>query len=159
MSKITTIISDFSYVLLFPKDASYKESINQLHQQLAENADYSLFNTFYLNEPLLEMYRQLSESKDLFIFTDGLIHLQPEIRTQLDPIFKEAVSVKALGLKKDNPQAFEAITKQLHLNPLETLFIDDREVNIEAAQAAGFQTHRFENTEETIEYLKLIIKK
>jgi hypothetical protein len=34
---IKAIVSDFSRVLLFPKDKNYQDSLNALHKQLSQN--------------------------------------------------------------------------------------------------------------------------
>lgn len=156
MLKINTIISDFSYVILFPKDSTYTASINVLHQELATTNDYNVFNHFSLNQELLDTYRQLSSNKTFYIFTDGSMHRVEDIQLQIDDIFSAAISARDIGFSKNNPQAFRELAQVLEIDPETTLFIDDKEENIQAAQEAGFQTHRFENTKETVQFLKTL---
>ncbi len=44
-------------------------------------------------------------------------------------------------LRKPNPEIFELVLREMNFSPKETLFIDDSNVNIAAAQAIGLQTY------------------
>ena len=54
--------------------------------------------------------------------------------------FIKAYYSHELGLRKPDPESFEAIIKAEKLNSAETLFIDDTHKNIEGAQKTGLQT-------------------
>ena len=54
--------------------------------------------------------------------------------------FIKAYYSHELGLRKPDPESFEAIIKAEKLNSAETLFIDDTYKNIEGAQKTGLQT-------------------
>lgn len=54
--------------------------------------------------------------------------------------FIKAYYSQTLGLRKPYIAAYQAIIDEQHLNPAETLFIDDTEKNIVGAKAAGLQT-------------------
>ncbi len=45
---------------------------------------------------------------------------------------------------KPDPDIFQLIIERYDLEPSETLFIDDHEQNVNAAQALGFHTVQFE---------------
>ncbi len=46
---------------------------------------------------------------------------------------------------KPDPRIFQLASKRYHLDPEATLFVDDRQPNIDAAQQLGFHVHRFED--------------
>jgi len=59
-----------------------------------------------------------------------------------------------LSLKKPDPKIFEIIITREKINPQETLFIDDRERNILAAKALGFNTLHVTDKEQLAKDLK-----
>jgi len=66
---------------------------------------------------------------------------------EFDDLFHKAYFSFDLHLSKPNPEIFEFVINQHELNPAETLFIDDREDNIEAAQQLGFRTYLLQKPE------------
>ena len=48
------------------------------------------------------------------------------------------------GVVKPEPQIYELLLRRFDLDPAETLFIDDRGINLEAASAFGIHTQRFD---------------
>jgi len=59
---------------------------------------------------------------------------------QLNDIFEKAYYSFDLGMRKPEADIYQFVLKQSHLNPKETLFIDDSEANIRTANALGIQT-------------------
>lgn len=53
-----------------------------------------------------------------------------------------------LGIAKPDPAIYEYVLKLLGTRPEETLFLDDRSINIEAARALGFQALQFSTVEQ-----------
>jgi putative hydrolase of the HAD superfamily len=58
----------------------------------------------------------------------------------LDSLFEKAYYSFQVRLYKPDPAIFEFVISDSGLNPEETLFIDDYEINIEAAKRLGLQT-------------------
>lgn len=58
-----------------------------------------------------------------------------------ETLFIKAYYSHTLQIKKPKPEGFLAIIEEQHLNPEETLFIDDLERHIKGAQAAGLRTY------------------
>lgn len=63
------------------------------------------------------------------------------------PVYKnfdgEVVSCEELTIKPE-PRIYEILLERYNLTPSETIFIDDRAVNLEAAQKFGIHTHLFD---------------
>lgn len=138
---ITTILSDFSRVILNPKDKNYKGTLNGLHKELSEKGEnYSFFDYFEFNDEILNLYRQLKNKYSMNVYTTGTIQNTPEVRKIIDPIFEHVYTAKDFGLDKKQPEAYLFIAKKLNKKPNEILFIDDQENNIEAAIKAGLST-------------------
>ena len=78
---ITTILSDFSRVILNPKDKNYKGTLNGLNKELLEKeVKYLFFNYFEFNKEILNLYIQLKEKYSINVFTTGTIQNRLEIR-------------------------------------------------------------------------------
>lgn len=91
---IEALISDFSRVLLFPKDMSYKGGLNRLHREASADPRYRLLDTFELNVELLEYYQSVKEKVRLCIFTTETIQDSPELAPKLRPIFEKIYSAE-----------------------------------------------------------------
>lgn len=57
---------------------------------------------------------------------------------------------------KPEPEIYETILKQYHLNPQKTVFIDDRGENCQGAEKAGIHTIQFKNFKQTAKELEKI---
>ena len=64
--------------------------------------------------------------------------------------FEGVVVSSDVKMIKPNPAIYEYILKTYNLNPEECLFIDDMEVNVEAAKAVGINGFVFRNNYEEL---------
>ncbi|MDQ5951310.1 MAG: glucose-phosphatase [Patescibacteria group bacterium] len=144
---ITTLLLDFSRVLLLPNDRTYKGELNALHKELAISTEYSFSEHFQLNIPLLRLLETYKTSKELYIFTSGSIQNVAEVRAVLDPIFKHIFSAQELGVHKKDPQAYIKVATLINKKPEEILFIDDSPENIGAAQNAKMNAIQYDTFE------------
>lgn len=150
---IITILSDFSRVILFPKDKNYKGTLNGLYKELEnKKIPYDFFDYFEFNEDILKLYKQLKNKYSINIFTTGTIQNTNEVKQKLDNIFDNIFSAEQYGLDKGNPDSYKFIAKKLGKPTNQILYIDDQEKNIKAAKNAGMLTYLYEN------YLKLFKK-
>ena len=131
---IKAIVSDFSRVLLFPKDKNYKDSLNALHKEVSQKSNYNAFDYFELNTELLNLYKSLKDKTPIYIFTSGAIQDSPEFQPHLQPVFTGVLSAAKMNIDKKNPQAYKMVATQLNLPPDEILYIDDAPENITAAK-------------------------
>ncbi len=153
---ITTILSDFSFVILFPKDKDYHGKLNDLNTTLTNKlGKYVFFEYFELNSTLLEFYKLLKKSYSINIFTSGDIQNNESVRKIIDPIFENVYTAKDFNLNKNDPQAYKIIAQKLNKKPNEIIFIDDQEENIQAAKEAGLKTALYKD----LEQLKFELKK
>lgn len=144
---ITTLLFDFSRVLLFPKDQDYQGELNVLHQQLFREVDYSFLDHFRLNEPLLTYLESVKDKVELYIFTSGSIQNAPEIKSRIDNVFRQVISAKEIGRSKKDPQAYSLVADKIGKSPDEILFIDDSAENIAAAREANLNTFLYQDIE------------
>lgn len=158
---IEAMILDFSNVLIFARDRGYRGKLNALHKKLSGNSSYNVFEYFELNHELLNFLLELKKrySLALFLFTDGKMHLIPEVRAKLTPVFDSLHGSSELGYKKDDALAYQALIALLKLNPSATVFIDDKAENIEAAKRAELVAIQYVSLEQlraTLNRLELL---
>jgi len=60
-------------------------------------------------------------------------------------IFEKAYFSHEMGLRKPDPEIFRKVLEDSRLNPEETLFIDDNEENVEAANSLGIKGYHLED--------------
>ncbi len=157
---VNTILSDFSRVLLFPKDTSFTGKLNRLHKDLTEkDPNYSFFEYFVLNEELLEYYKSMKPAISFHIFTTGSVQNHPEVRKIIDPIFDSIISAEEYSLHKNAPHAYIFISKKINKKPEEMLFVDDKRQNVEAAEKVGLTGVQYKDNERLFPFLKGIILK
>jgi len=156
--KVTALLFDFSWVLMFPRDRFYAGEINKLHDQLSNKPDYKFFDNFVLNEPLLDYLKKIKPAVSLNIFTAGHVQDLPEVRKKLDPVFEKIYSKRGIEIEKTDPRAYKFIAKDLGKDVDEILFIDDTEKNVEAAKKAGLQTIVYKSNGQLFKKLDKILK-
>ncbi|OGI20946.1 MAG: hypothetical protein A3J06_04690 [Candidatus Moranbacteria bacterium RIFCSPLOWO2_02_FULL_48_19] len=156
---LTALLSDFSRVLLVPKDRKYTGGLNVLHKRLVAElrGTYQIFDYYELNDELLDFYQSLRGKYPINIFTTDTIQNHPEIRARLEPIFDHIFAANDLGLNKKDPQAYIVIAEKLHLDPHEIVYVDDQLKNVEAANAAGLTAFQYSNNQETIKKIKALL--
>lgn len=59
-----------------------------------------------------------------------------------------------IGVTKDNPKFFEAVCARLKINPVDLLFIDDKEKNIKSANSVEINTILYKNNENLLKSIQ-----
>jgi len=102
-----------------------------------------------LGGPLDETVTVLAALKDaglpLFALSNWPAETFPEAKSPYEFLswFRGLIVSGYEGVKKPDPRLFEILCARHGLSPATSLFIDDVQDNISAAQALGFQTHHF----------------
>lgn len=154
---VTTLIFDFSRVLLNVKDKKCTGFLNTLHKEMSSNPNYEFFDYFELNEELLKFLEKIKDKYPLYIFTTGSVQNVPEVRKRIDPVFRKIYSSEELDLNKKDPQSYLFVAKDLGKSPDEILFTDDQLENVKAADTAGLTTVQFESNEQFVSELSKIM--
>ena len=73
----TTIISDFSRVIIKPKDKNYSGALNLMHRDLTEKfgENYNVFEYFELNSKLLDFFKSMRGKYSVNLFTTDIIKI------------------------------------------------------------------------------------
>ena len=98
---------------------------------------------FILLEKLKRNYRTFLLSNTNQIHYDHYTeYCCREFKVELQDLFEKAYFSFRMGLRKPDPQIFLKILDENHLNPEETLFIDDAPENIEAARKLNIRAYQ-----------------
>lgn len=110
-----------------------------------------------LNEELLAYFTKIKNEHDLYIFTNYTFSPEEEaIKKRLLEVFRKIYTVPELGVRKEDPESFGILSKDIGYEPSELLFIDDTYENVESARKAGLQTIHFRSNEDLVIRLKAL---
>lgn len=125
------------------------------------------WNSMLIGIPVyrLTMLEMLRENYNVMLLSNtNSIHLEwvyHHLRTNFGEqdfeqrYFDDAYYSHLIHCRKPNAKSFQIVVNQSYITPEKTLFIDDFEENIHAAQKMGFKTHHSPGDEEIAEVLKL----
>ena len=101
-------------------------------------------------EPRIRLIEQVRKNYRIFMLTNtNEIHYlkyHETFKTQygyddFDSLFEKAYYSYRIGLKKPDPEIFRYVLSDSHLDPSETLFIDDTLMHVEGANSVGIHAH------------------
>ncbi len=75
----------------------------------------------------------------------------------IDNIFELVIDSAFVGVRKPDPEIYELTVTGLGVPAAECLFVDDIEVNCEAARAAGMTAVVFGDTEQAIAEVRAVL--
>jgi putative hydrolase of the HAD superfamily len=112
------------------------------------------FEALHGNEPMLEVMRQLRDhGYRMAILTNNVREWEALWRAKLpvDEIFELVVDSAWVGLRKPDPKIYELTVARLGgVEPSECLFVDDNELNVEAARRLGMIAVHFNSNAQAI---------
>ena len=112
------------------------------------------FERLVPNAPMISFVRELRErGVRTALLTNNVREWEPLWRAKLpeiDEIFEVVVDSAFVGLRKPDPRIYELTLERLGVAAGECVFLDDLDVNCEAARSLGMAAVRFEETEPAI---------
>ena len=112
------------------------------------------------NERLFAYFRGLRDrGLRLGLLTNNVREWEPYWRTMLpvDEVFEVVVDSGFVGMRKPEPGIYELLLERLGLPGEECVFLDDLEVNVEAARALGMQGIVYLDAEQAIAELDALL--
>jgi len=108
---------------------------------------------------LIDFIKQLKTTHKTAICSNTAPKIFREIllENDIESVFDVIVSSSEVGMIKPNPDIFLHTLKELGVKAEETIFIDDRETNLEGARAVGIQSILYKNLEELQPELKSLL--
>jgi putative hydrolase of the HAD superfamily len=112
------------------------------------------FEALHPNEPMLDLMRTLRDAGyRLAILTNNVREWEPLWRAKLpvDEIFEVVVDSAWVGMRKPDPDIYHLTLERLGgVAPERALFVDDNEVNVDAAREVGMRAVHFRSNEQAI---------
>jgi epoxide hydrolase-like predicted phosphatase len=112
------------------------------------------FDALDPNEPMIDLMRGLrARGFRMALLTNNIREWEPLWRAMLpvDEIFELVVDSAFVGIRKPEPEIYELTLERLDgLAPEAALFVDDVEVNCEAARKLGLRVVHFRDSEQAI---------
>ena len=112
------------------------------------------FKALHANEPMLDLMRELRErGYRMAILTNNVREWEELWRSKLpvDEIFELIVDSAWVGMRKPDAEIYRLTLERLGgLEPTACLFVDDNELNVEAARDLGMCAVRFKANEQAI---------
>ncbi len=113
----------------------------------------ALFNGLQPNPPMIELMRELrGRGLRMAMLTNNVKEWEPLWRSMLpvDEIFEAVVDSGFVGCRKPEPRIYEITCERIGVAAERCLFVDDIEVNIEAARELGMRAVHFQDNEQAI---------
>lgn len=115
------------------------------------------------NAAMIDYMRTLRDrGLRMALLTNNVRELEPHWRAQLpdiDEIFELVVDSAFVGMRKPEPEIYELTLERLGGVPAEEcVFIDDTDVNCQAAERLGMRAVQFRDTEQAIAEVESIIR-
>lgn len=151
---IKALVTDFSRVLLSPREVDYAGGLNALHRDLTGRGDYDFWEYFQLNEELLEFYKTLGQKIRVYMFTSEYIQEHTALQPKLERVFVKVFSAARLNIKKSDSETYRVIAEKIGIKPEEILYIDDKQSNLDCAAETGMSVLRFDSNEQVIPEIK-----
>ena len=148
-------------------EAEFLGSIaSQLSTQLSRPVELHGFGEQYFehlhpNEKLIAYMRELrGRGYKLGLCTNNVREWEPLWRSKLpvDEIFEVVVDSGFVGTRKPERRIYELTLERLGTAAEATVFIDDAEINCEAAQTMGMHAVVFKSTEQTIAEVEQLLE-
>ena len=112
------------------------------------------FEALHPNEPMIELMRRVKASGyRMALLTNNVREWEPLWRGMLpvDEIFELVVDSAFVGMRKPEPEIYKLTLDRIgEVRPQECLFVDDVEVNIEAARELGLRAVHFRTNEQAV---------
>ena len=113
------------------------------------------FDALGTNEPMIASMREArARGYRMALLTNNVREWEPHWRAMLpvDEIFEVIVDSARVGLRKPEPEIYELTVRRLGdgIASADCLFVDDVEVNVDAARELGMRTVHFRSNEQAI---------
>lgn len=97
---------------------------------------------------LLRKLRKCPEQRDVVLLSNGAPEVVEVAEASVERKWVDGAFYSCrMGFRKPQPEAFQYVLDRWNKKPQETLFVDDQEKNVEAAQKMGMQVVHFQGVE------------
>jgi putative hydrolase of the HAD superfamily len=121
------------------------------------------FENLHPNEPMIGLMRELrDDGKRMALLTNNVREWEPHWRAKLpdvDDIFEVIVDSAFVGMRKPDPEIYRLTVERLGdgLRAEDCLFVDDVEVNCDAARELGMAVVHFRDNEQAVAEVRALV--
>ena len=114
---------------------------------------------FYIDQEMLAAIKELHESCTTALLTNFPAHLHTFLKTawRVDGAFDHIIASCDVKLIKPDPKIYRLTLDRLGCRPEETVFIDDRLVNVNAAKELGIRGIVYKSREQSLRDLEKVL--
>jgi epoxide hydrolase-like predicted phosphatase len=123
------------------------------HRPELQRFRHVFFDALHPNEPMIDLMRECRRAGHrMAMLTNNVQEWEPLWRTMLpvDEIFELVIDSGWVGYRKPERQIYEITVERLGLPASACLFVDDLEVNCEAARDLGFTAVHYREPDQAI---------
>ena len=140
---------------------------NELEPMLGHRPELHRFREIYFdalhpNEPMIELMREAKERGfRMGLLTNNVREWEPLWRTMLpvDEIFEVVVDSGFVGCRKPDRQIYDlTLARMGDPTPEECLFVDDTDVNCDAARALGMSAVHYQQNDQAITEIREVLR-
>ena len=171
MQRIAERDGEYPLFRLERGEVSETDFLKELSWALGEELGYTptlqrfsevYFNALHPNQPMLDLMRELRDrGMRMAILTNNVREWEELWRSKLplDEIFDVIVDSGWVGMRKPERQIYLLTIERLGdgLEPSNCLFVDDNQLNVEAARDLGMTAVQFDSTEQAIADIRAAI--
>ena len=160
MSRATEEYGDHPLFALERGELTEAEFRDLIHPHLENGFDFARLRELYFehiepNREMIDFIRELrGRGLRAALLTNNIREWEPLWRAKLpevDELFELVVDSAFVGLRKPDPAIYELTLERLGgVRPEECVFVDDLDVNCDAARALGMAAVRFETAAQAI---------
>lgn len=135
---------------------------SELRSQGSLDVDLSNFSQAFFsglepNHEMIEFMRELAGTeRRMALLTNNVREWEPYWRSMapVDELFEIVIDSAYVDCRKPEPEIYHLTLEQLALEPRECLFIDDVEINCNAASELGIEVVHFQTTEQAVREIR-----
>jgi len=143
-------------------DEFFTHLLTELQQPLEKKAIIASFvlNDFFIDREMLDFVHSLHKTYQTALLTNFPTHVHEfmRIKWHTEGAFDHVITSCDVKLLKPDPRIYQFTLDKLGCQPEEAIFVDDREVNVRAAEAMGIRSVHFQNREQGIKDIKALLK-
>ena len=143
-------------------DAFYEHLLTELNMPLEKKAIIQKFvvDDFYVDPEMLALVREMRKSYTTALLTNFPAHVHDFMKAawHMDGAFDHIIVSADVKLIKPDPRIYQLSLERVGCQAHEAIFIDDRKINTDAAQAQGINSILFKSRSKTITALSRIIR-
>ncbi len=145
------------------------EFLRSIEDEMGGDVDLSAMNETYFahlerNHEMIDFVRSLRADRGMrsALLTNNIREWEPKWRAMLpeiDEIFEVVVDSAYVGMRKPDPAIYELTVERLGdgVRAEDCVFIDDVEVNCDAARSVGMSAVQFQTTEQAIADVRALV--